>query len=289
MRPAVLAFLFVAFATAATAQTGIQHDVVFDQYTPLTDNHELLRRLLPRDGWQTAEDYLAKSGQNLQAQSIDLSKEHFVVYVPSTPPPAAGYGLMVFVPPWDEAGMPDGWQSVFDAHHMIYVSAAQSGNDQTVSTRRVPLAVLAEVNVAKRYPIDPARVYVGGFSGGSRVALRVAVAYPDLFAGAFLNAGADPIGSKRIPVPPDELLARFQENTRVYFAIGAQDIGNLTLEGGSLRSMNDYCVFNVRQKIVPDVMHDVASANVLDEALDYLDTPPVNDAAQLSSCRAARH
>lgn len=276
-------------ATAALGQTGLRSDVTFDVYAPMSENHELLRRILSPQAWQAAQAALAKSRRTLQPQSVDLSKEHFIVYVPSSPPPARGYGLMVFVPPWNDARMPAGWSTVFDERNMIYASAAQSGNDENVITRRIPLALLAEANIAKRYTIDPARIYVGGFSGGSRVAMNIALAYPDVFDGAFLNAGSDPIGGDKIPLPPSDLLARFQENTRLYYATGAQDVGSLGLDARSLHSMKAFCAFHVQQQIVPGTTHEVASPRVLEQALAYLDTPPANDAAQLASCRAALH
>ena len=58
----------------------------------------------------------------------------------------------------------------------------------------MPLALLAYENIRRSHTLDANRVYVGGMSGGSRVALRVALAYPDVFRGALLNAGSDPIG-----------------------------------------------------------------------------------------------
>lgn len=278
-----------AIPVLAQTQTGLQRDVTFSDYAPQTELQELFRRLLAPQDWQTTQAVLAKTNGALQAQPLDLAQEHFVVYVPSSPPPAAGYGLMVFVPPWNAAIMPGEWTFVFDEAHMIYVSAANSGNNQRVDTRRITLAVLAEANIAKRYPIDPARIYIGGLSGGSRVAMRIALAYPDIFDGAFLNAGSDPIGTDRVPLPPPELLKRFQEHSRLYYATGAQDVGSLGLDASSLRSMRAFCMFNVRQQVVPNTTHELASARVLEQALAYLDAPPASDAAQLSSCRAALH
>jgi pimeloyl-ACP methyl ester carboxylesterase len=57
-------------------------------------------------------------------------------------------------------------------------------------------------------------------SGGSRVALRLALGFPDVFRGAFLNAGSDPIGDAQTPLPPAELFSRFQEMTRLAARIG---------------------------------------------------------------------
>jgi poly(3-hydroxybutyrate) depolymerase len=110
---------------------------------------------------------------------------------------------------------------------MILVSAANSGNGAGVLNRREPLALLAAENIMRSYPLDPERVYIGGFSGGSRMALRIARGYPDVFHGALLNAGSDPIGNAQIPLPPQELLRQFQESTRVVYVTGAHDNFNL--------------------------------------------------------------
>jgi len=74
------------------------------------------------------------------------------------------------------------------------------------------MALLAAYNTMKQYPVDPQQVYIGGFSGGARVALRLALGYPDVFHGALLNAGSDPAGTLDVPLPPADLFRRFQES-----------------------------------------------------------------------------
>jgi hypothetical protein len=59
------------------------------------------------------------------------------------------------------------------------------------------------------------------------MALRSARGYPDVFHGALLNAGSDPIGNAQSPLPPQELLRQFQESTRVVYVTGAHDNFNL--------------------------------------------------------------
>jgi pimeloyl-ACP methyl ester carboxylesterase len=231
------------------------------------------------------EKSAAQSGKALAVQPFDLKGERFTVYVPASPPPSAGYGLLVFVPPWDDARLPDGWSSILDARGTIFVTAAQSGNEQGVVNRRVPLALLAEENVVRRYRIDPSRIYVGGFSGGSRVAMRLALAYPDIFTGAFLNAGADPIGDAAAVLPSGDLFARFQQSSRLYYATGAQDLSSLGMDARSLHAMRDLCVFNTQSERTPRTVHEIANAHVLFEALDFLDTRPAIDDEGLAACR----
>src|SRR5208282_4778992 len=71
-------------------------------------------------------------------------------------------------------------------------------------------ALLAAQNIMHRYTVNPDRVYVAGFSGGSRVAMRLALGYPDLFRGALLNAGSDPIGDALAPIHPRILFSAFR-------------------------------------------------------------------------------
>ena len=169
---------------------------------------------------------------------------------------------------------------------MIFVSALRSGNDQTDIGRREPLALLAEANVAKAYRLDPARIYIGGFSGGARVAERVALAYPDVFRGAILDAGSDPIGSRDLPIPQPELFRRFQDATRLVYVTGQRDITRLSMASASVRSMHTWCQFNI-DEIRPDLDHDVADARTFARALEDLTAPVEPAGTELVSCRAA--
>jgi len=265
--------------------SGTLGEVTFTAYSPLSSNAELARRLLsPLKNLQLQQ--MLAGGAKLRDQPIDLSQERFALYVPPRMP-AAGYGLIVFVPPWDTARLPDGWGPVLDQYGVIFVSASRSGNDQSVLARREPLALLAEANVAQRYHLDAARIYLAGFSGGSRVALRIALGYPDVFRGAILNAGSDPIGNVTTPLPPRDLFLRFQETTHLVYLTGDQDTGVVAEDMRSQHSMRDWCVFHVDQRTMMGAGHDAIGAAALGRALDMLAGPPHEDAARLANCRAA--
>jgi poly(3-hydroxybutyrate) depolymerase len=133
----------------------------------------------------------------------------------------------VFIPPWPRAEVPRQWIPALNRYNTILVTAANSGNEAPTIDRREPLALLALHNIMAQYPVDPQQVYIGGFSGGARVALRVALGYPDVFHGALLNAGSDPIGTLDVPLPPADLFRRFQESTRLVYLTGERDDENL--------------------------------------------------------------
>jgi pimeloyl-ACP methyl ester carboxylesterase len=227
---------------------------------------------------------IAKSGKTVSEQSIDLEHERFAVYVPPTTP-ENGYALLVFVLPWENATVPPGWTRVLDEHGMIFVTAARSGNETSVMDRREPLALLAAHNIMQRYRIDRRRIYAGGFSGGSRVAMRLALAYPDLFRGALLNAGSDPIGTGKIRLPPADLMRRFQETSRLVYVTGKEDASNIDSDARSRDSMRHWCVLDIATQTIAFGRHEVAPATALARGIDALEAHEQPASDKLASCR----
>jgi pimeloyl-ACP methyl ester carboxylesterase len=263
---------------------GLQPDVRFDKVSPLSSNVEMARRLLTPLAAAQLPKRLAKAGKVLAEQPIDPTAEHFVLYVPAQAPPM-GYGLLVFVPPWQEASLPKGWGPVLDRLGLIFVSAARSGNDESLLGRREPLAVIAAANVISRYRIDPERIYVSGFSGGSRMAMRLALGYPDLFRGALLNAGSDPIGSAEIPLPPRDLFYQFQSGSRLVYLTGSEDQPRQEMELESSVSMRFWCVFDIDRETITGAGHDLAGTEPLARGLKALERHAPADPARLAACR----
>lgn len=277
--------LLAAASDAHAPDTGLQRVVVFTDYSPDSRNTELLRRLASPLTALRAQLQLVRSGTAIREQSLDLAQEKFTVYVPSESPPG-GYGLLVFVPPWKDAIVPRGWIAALDRHGLIFVSAARSGNEANILARREPLALLAAHNIMQRYPVDPQRVYIGGFSGGARVALRLALGFPDLFRGALLNAGSDPIGDAQAPLPPAELFRQFQDSTRLVYLTGNDDLANIDHDAASVQSMRQWCQFNLDTQSIAWAGHDVADSRALQRALDALTTNAPQDPVPLAACRS---
>jgi len=275
------------FAHAAMPPpTGLQTDVRFDAYTPLSQGSEIARRLFTPLTYARLQHYLADHRGAMREQSIDLAQERFVLYVPTGTPPPSGYGLLVFVPPWPQAALPEGWARELDRRGLIYVSMANAGNAADVIDRRVPLALLAWANAGRRYPLDPAHVYVGGYSGGSRVALRIALAYPDVFHGALLEAGSDPPGGAALSLPPVTLFHRFQQDTRLVFLTGGQDAAHLQMDTASRQALRRWCVTDMASVTPPWLGHEIAGAAALGQALDALARPLPPQGGALAPCRA---
>jgi hypothetical protein len=135
---------------------GLQSRITFSAYSPLSRSEELARRLLSPLQAERVEQKLRRSASAFREQPVDLAHERFTVYVPARAP-AAGYALLVFVSPSDNAAVPPGWQPVLDRQGMIFVTAENSGNSADISARREPLALLAAANVMARYGVNPER------------------------------------------------------------------------------------------------------------------------------------
>jgi len=259
-------------------------DETFGLYSPLATNDALVDRLLSPLAAEIGRRDFA-SGQTLAEQPLDLSQERFTLYVPAKRPPQ-GYGLLVFVSPFDEARLPPGWAPILDRYGLIFVAVQNSGNQQSVIGRRAALALEAAWNVQRRYAIDPSRIFVSGFSGGSRVALRLALAYPDLFRGAFLDAGSDPIAVAPAMLPPRPLFELFQARSRIAYVSGMEDLTAVTADVASLASLGRWCMFGGASRTTPGAGHQVADARALSQALELLARPGAPDAARLAACRA---
>ena len=285
-RAALLLLLGACVRQPMAAPRAQTRDVIFTGYSPLSRTAEIGRRTLTPLTYRLGKIALAASGNVLREQQIDLPNEKFALYVPATPPPKDGFGLLVFVSPVPEPVRPVLWREALDRHDLILVSPANAGNDTSVLDRRLPLALLAYENVRALHPLDPKRVYVGGFSGGSRVAEVAALAYPDVFRGALLEAGSDPIGGEAgIYLPPAELFRQFQA-TRLVYVTGEKDQVNLLDDQASRTSMKDNCVFDIEVLVARRLGHDLLDPANLGRALDALDKRSPIDPAELERCNA---
>lgn len=284
-RVAAALLAWVAGAACAAGET-VQRDLVFAQASALARPEVLLSRLTtPLRGALRAES--ARSGGAAAWPALDPAAERFEMFVPSGTPPAAGFGLVVFVPPWEGQGLPAAWLPVLQRHGFAAATAARSGNAQDVAMRRIPLALTAFENARSRYRIDPARVFAAGFSGGSRVALLLALAYPDVFRGALLNAGSDPLGTAEVPLPAADLFEPFERGSRLVYLSGTLDAPAIAADRASRRSARDLCVTNTRLLTVAGGRHEPAGTQAFERALDALESPLADEAGEVG-CRARR-
>lgn len=280
-RQAILLLLGVACGAGSSAA---EREVLkLEALSPLASSTELVDRLLTPITQDRVGRFSAASGVALKEQSIQLGRETFDVFVPEAAEGGGPYGLLVFVWPADGINPPADWWSQFRQRRMIYVAARGTGNSENVFDRRVPLVLHGYELARARFRVDPARVYVGGFSGGSRVAERVALAYPDVFRGVLLVGGSDPLGTAGFTPPRRSLMRQFQTSTRVVFSTGERDLPNRAKDARARDSLGAFCVAGLFPVVQARLDHWVPSGRGFARALEALETP-VDPAASHPAC-----
>ena len=272
-----MAIAACALAEDGTAQTP--RAVTLDALSPLAGSEQLVERLLSPVTQLRIARYVERAGEGVADQSIKAGEETFDLFVPSSPGDA-GYGVLVYVWPGDGISMPVSWRRKFESRHLIFIAARRSGNDENVLDRRVPLALHGLGYVSRHYRIDPQRIYIGGFSGGSRVAQKLALGYPDVFRGLLLTGGSDPIGTAGF-VPPDRArMQLFQRRTRIVFATGTMDWPNQTKDARTRASFGDFCVRGMQMVSPSRTGHWVPEDGAMERVLRALERPVADDDAR---------
>jgi hypothetical protein len=194
-------------------------------------------RFLEKSPWNEPGSLMDRLG--LAAEDVGdvypLDGESWELYVPGSENDERPYGVFVWVSPDYFGGFTrDGIQKLLEDHRLIWVGANQSGNGRWTA-HRYGLALDAAHNVSRLYPVDPDRVYVGGYSGGGRVASGLALEFSDVFAGGFFFFGCSfyreiPVPDRpgthwpaRFPPPPGSRLRELKKNHRFVFLTGTRD------------------------------------------------------------------
>lgn len=262
------------FPATCAIQAQPQQVVILDALSPLAARDEIVRRLLSPLARLDYDRYVAEHRARVPEQSIDPSQERYDVYMPPSVVDAQdGAGLIVFVPPISEFTVPRSWRVLLARHRLILISARRSGNDQNTIERRIPLALHGYDYAIRHYRIDPQRVYVAGFSGGSRVAQIVAFAYADVFRGALLFSGSDPFGDGTAPPPPRELMRLAQQRLRIVQSTGEADEANLEIAARARRSWERLCVDHIVVIAQQRLGHELPDAAGFSRALSAMDEP----------------
>ncbi len=152
----LLLSLLPSISMGAPATDGkLLTDVVFTHYGAASSNAELAQRLLSPATFARIEQELSGCRQNaVQSGHRPVPPRRFVVYVPSQPPPR-GYALLVFVPPWQQAGLPQGGRRCWRSYGVIFVSAARSGNDENTMATTRAAGIAGGLEYPGRVPDQP--------------------------------------------------------------------------------------------------------------------------------------
>lgn len=203
-----------------------------DSASPYGGEHELLARAGSHELLGLAPD-----------QAWSPVGESFEVYVPEGGSAAEPYGIFVWVSPTARGSVTDEEMlPVLAAERMIWIGANRSGNPRARGDR-MRLALDAVHALAATYPVDRRRVYVGGYSGGGRIASSLTIAYPEVFTGGIYFMGMSFYRDVPIPAqpgalwgaalapPPDAALELMRERSRFVFVTGTYDFNRAQTYG----------------------------------------------------------
>ncbi len=249
----------------------------------------------------TPSEVMRRMGLSLRASPYDLRREGFRLIAPTSLSTNSGWGLFVWISPGHDAYIPKDWEPVFAKHQLVFVAPYQSGNNRELMDR-FRLALDAVSNLSLRYGIDRKRIYVGGFSGGGRLASMLAVGYADLFAGACCVCGvnfyqdvffsSEDVGSAGIPGgslgsqgqlrssptlriaatyrPPTTMQDLAKRNARLYLLTGSGDPNRLETKALYESGFKRAGYRHVQYREISGFGHAIPSAAELEKVLSFL-------------------
>ena len=202
------------------------------------------------------------SADQAQALKLTLPLNRAVKFRVRTPPGAGRSGVLVFVSARRSGELPEGWEQALDRANLVWICAGDYGNDK-LSAQRVLVALMGLKLASQIAPLDTQRQYVGGMSGGGRIASLVMTRFPKLFTGAIYMTGAD-------FQLPDAALKPLFAARRYVFITGDHDFNRLEMKQ-VYEQYRSSAVSAALLMDLPDFSHEIPDAQQLGVALAYLD------------------
>jgi hypothetical protein len=284
---AITSFGFAQTTQLTPAQTG-EFDFSFHERSPLSSIDV-----------QHARYGIERAKPNM----YEINAERFRIHVPeelAAAGGAGGWGVMV----WCDAGrggrLPADLDDLLAKNKLIAVAAYNAGNDRGVGVR-IGLALDAVHNLRQKYPtLDVHRTYVGGISGGAKVAEMAAMAFPEVFDGAICCAGANWYKDMPVPDKPNTAWPRtFSKPPVKTFADARDQVGFILITGqrdGNYTPMKTMFekgfqadgFKHVSFYDVPGLGHQTPPGEFFEKAIDELDGLPKEREKKLPATPAAR-
>ncbi len=211
--------------------------------------------------------------------AYDVTKETFEILLPKNFRPELPCGLFIWINAGDAPSIPQEWEAILAWHQLIFVGARNSGNKRNIFDR-IRLAIDANHNLRQRYKIDGRRVYVSGFSGGSRVASMLGVAWGEMFSGTICCMGVNFYTDINAPdgkvyglnyIPDEELLPIVKKACRYSLITGERDFNRANTLGVYENGFKKEGFQNVQLLEVPSHAHQSPPAAWLEKAILFLD------------------
>lgn len=204
--------------------------------------------------------------------AYDSAKASACVYVPAGRKGGKPPGVYIHISAGEEGEMQTAYEPVMDRLNLIYISPRGASNFQPM-LRRIRLAVDALSSVRALHQVDPARISIGGGSGGGHIAMLTHAMFPDIFMGSVSHAAQSylPQGNSCGHFPGLEardLKSGILKDHKWCVISGSKDFNYAEiLETSKQWSINK---MNYQFIDVPDMGHSNAPPEFLEEALKWL-------------------
>ena len=262
---AVLACCTLLLGAEETAQTGF-FTTTFAERHPNSAFTELGKRY----GW---------TNKPAERDLYDIAAESFDVFVPKSYTGTTAFGLIVYTNS-GAGGNNKQYSDLMEKHRLIWLGASNVPNERAIAARW-GLALDAAWNMAKKYRIDPKRVYAVGNSGGGRCSSMLAPTWPETFSG-----GIYLVGCNRPIMPTDKALAAKALTGRYALMTGSGDFNRKDTQGVHA-AYKDLKFTNVEYFEEPGLDHKNPSPEWFEKALVFVDAPLIREAtAQIEKAQA---
>lgn len=198
----------------------------------------------------------------------DSSAQKYELFVPENLDKRKPAAVVLFISAGDS---PAGWnqfQAVCRRAGVIFASPFGAGNN-TPAPRRARIVLDVLDDIARRHKIDPDRTYLGGFSGGSRIACGIVFGLPEYFGGVIPVCGAEKLRDE------SWLRQRATDRISVAFVTGETDFNRAEVE--RLREpMFTELGLRAKRWTVPGLGHGIPDAQTLGPVVAWLEEGAVD-------------
>jgi predicted esterase len=176
---------------------------------------------------------------------------------------AKNSGVLIFVSPTDSGEPPAGWLPLLAQKQLSWIAADGFGN-QKLSSQRVLAVMMARELMRQTTAVNATRTYLGGMSGGGRIASETATRFPQWFSGALYIVGAN------FWMPKDARLKQRAAANRYVFITGEKDFNRSDMRRVFTRYQSGGLTGSLLMDL-PAFAHEYPNAEQLGQAIDFLD------------------
>jgi poly(3-hydroxybutyrate) depolymerase len=196
-------------------------------------------------------------------KDYDSTKQRFELYVPRRYDKQKPSSLILFISPGQKGTGLAQFRALCDRKGVLFASPYQAGN-QTPGPRRIRIVMDTLDEVRRRYNVDPDRTYIGGFSGGGRIAFTIATALPEYFGGILPVCAGGQLRQE------SWLRQRVIDRLRIAMLTGETDFNRGEIERMTQTQLSGVGATS-RVWTVARIGHGIPSGNTLTEAYDWLE------------------